>query len=209
MVFLGLLGGLLVIGMPIAVIYLLVSHAKLSRNVADLRRIVLGLETATRNETQSQDAPVKPAPPASVDAKGAAPVVPKAAEAPKPTQTMRVKSPSQTQTTPAAPPPTPQGPTALERFFAWLQYNWFYRVSAVSLALAGLFLVQYGMENGLLPPAARVMSALGFGAALIGVAEYIRRRFGESKDSTTDYLPSVFAGGIVSLFGGVGADQPV
>ena len=32
----------------------------------------------------------------------------------------------------------------------------------MSLALAGIFLVQYGVENGLLPPTARVIAALVF-----------------------------------------------
>jgi len=101
-------------------------------------------------------------------------------------------------------PVTPSGPSLFERLFGWLSENWFYAVSAVSLALAGLFLVQYGMENGMLPPAARVASALAFGLGLIGAGEYIRRRFGEAEDSTTAYLPSVFAGaGLVSLFGAV------
>ncbi|WP_170331161.1 DUF2339 domain-containing protein [Ruegeria arenilitoris] len=87
---------------------------------------------------------------------------------------------------------------------AWLRENWFYAVSALSLALAGIFLVQYGVENGLLPPTARVLAALAFGAALIVAGEVVRRRFGDDEDSATAYLPSVFSGaGLVTLFGGV------
>ena len=60
------------------------------------------------------------------------------------------------------------------------------------------------MENGLLPPRARVAAALAFGAGLIGVGEYIRRRFGDGAQSATAYLPSVFSGaGIVTLFGAI------
>ena len=102
--------------------------------------------------------------------------------------------------------PRPQSPIAkaLAEFGPWLQENWFYAVSAASLALAGIFLVQYGMENGLLPPRARVAAALAFGAGLIGVGEYIRRRFGDGAQSATAYLPSVFSGaGIVTLFGAI------
>ena len=40
-----------------------------------------------------------------------------------------------------------------------MQRNWIYVVSAASLALAGVFLVQYSVQNGLLPPAARVIAA--------------------------------------------------
>ena len=65
------------------------------------------------------------------------------------------------------------------RLGGWMRDNWFYAVSALSLVLAGVFLVQYGVENGLLPPAARVMAALLFGAALIGGGEWIRKRYGD------------------------------
>ncbi len=106
------------------------------------------------------------------------------------------------------PPQEPEQPTAfdqaLSRLSIWLQQNWFYAVSAASLALAGIFLVQYGMENGLLPPRVRVAAGLAFGGALIGVGEYIRRRFGDGEQSATAYLPSVFSGaGIVTLFGAI------
>ena len=109
----------------------------------------------------------------------------------------------QVQTSPQPRPPSPVA-QALADFGPWLQQNWFYAVSAASLALAGIFLVQYGMENGLLPPRARVAFALAFGAALIGAGEFIRRRFGDDEQSATAYLPSVFSGaGIVTLFGAI------
>ncbi|MEP1944150.1 MAG: DUF2339 domain-containing protein [Sulfitobacter sp.] len=105
-------------------------------------------------------------------------------------------------------PSAPRPPSPVAQAFAdlgpWLQQNWFYAVSAASLALAGIFLVQYGMENGLLPPRARVAVALAFGAGLIAVGEFIRRRFGDGEQSATAYLPSVFSGaGIVTLFGAI------
>lgn len=183
-----------------AVIYILVSHSKLNARISELEASLRKLSgtQATRGPwaatSATKTAQEKPA----VKAAKAAP--------PQPAQPMRVTTKEAAKTTkePVKLPATPMGPTVLERFFEWLYYNWFYAVSAVSLALAGLFFVQYGMENGFLPPVARVLAALGFGAALIAAGEYIRRRFGEAKDSATEYLPSVFAGaGIVSLFGGV------
>lgn len=96
------------------------------------------------------------------------------------------------------------------RLAAWFSKNWFYAVSAASLALAGIFLVQYGVENSLFPPSARVLSALVFGAALIGAGEFIRRRHGDGEGVATAYLPSVFSGaGIVTLFGGVLAGRVI
>ena len=86
----------------------------------------------------------------------------------------------------------------------WLVVNWVYAVSALSLALAGVFFVQYGMEKGLLPPGLRVIFALLFGAALIGGGEWLRRKSGDGEDKTTAYLPSVFAGaGIVTIFAAI------
>ncbi|MEJ2021426.1 MAG: DUF2339 domain-containing protein [Maritimibacter sp.] len=86
----------------------------------------------------------------------------------------------------------------------WLKANWIYVISAVSLAFAGLFFVQYGIENGLLSPTARVISALVFGLALVVAGEVIRRRWGDREEVATAYLPSVFSGaGIVTLFGAV------
>ena len=92
-------------------------------------------------------------------------------------------------------------PDRAAAFSAWMQRNWIYVVSAASLALAGVFLVQYSVQNGLLPPAARVIAAYVFGAALVGAGEWLRRRAGDGDGSDTAYLPSVFAGaGVVTLF---------
>jgi uncharacterized membrane protein len=211
-----LLAGLILVGLPLILIYLLVSHLSLKRTVADLQRTVRGLRSDVR-ATDEPKVTVPDAPPeapkvdlpdvASNDkssvSKAADVIAARRAEARAAAERNADKL-----VTPPAAIEAPDTPILIDslfvRLFTWLSDNWFYAVSAVSLALAGLFLVQYGMENGLLPPAARVASALAFGAALIGAGEYIRRRFGEAEDSATAYLPSVFAGaGIVSLFGTV------
>ncbi|MDB5665893.1 DUF2339 domain-containing protein [Cypionkella sp.] len=98
----------------------------------------------------------------------------------------------------------PAGPSVFSRFAAWLKANWVYAISAASLALAGVFFVQYGIENGLLPPAYRVLAGIGFGLCLIAAGEWLRRRSGDGEDVSTAYLPSVFAGaGLVSVFAAV------
>ena len=86
----------------------------------------------------------------------------------------------------------------------WLTTNWVYAVSALSLALAGVFFVQYGMEKGLLPPGLRVIFAMMFGVGLIGGGEWLRRKVGDGEDKSTAYLPSVFAGaGVVTMFAAI------
>ncbi len=86
----------------------------------------------------------------------------------------------------------------------WAQDNWVFILAGVSLALAGVFLVQYGVENGLLSPRMRVFAAIVLGAALIGVGEFIRRKAGSDEAGSFALLPSVFAGaGLVAIFAGV------
>ncbi|NBE07716.1 DUF2339 domain-containing protein [Paragemmobacter ruber] len=136
----------------------------------------------------------------------AAPVA-EVAEAPNPAPTAAVAPTEAPEAArrPAPPlPPAPRGPGVIERFGSWLVANWVYAVSGVSLALAGVFLVQYGMERGFLPPALRVLAAIGFGLGLIYAGERVRRRFGDGEASSTAYLPSVFSGaGLVSIFAAV------
>jgi len=89
------------------------------------------------------------------------------------------------------------------RISDWLQANWFYAVATVSFALAGVFLVQYGIEKGLLTPAMRVLAAMLLGVALIAAGEVVRRRYSD-EDGDFQYLPSAFSGaGLVSLFAGI------
>lgn len=86
----------------------------------------------------------------------------------------------------------------------WAKLNWFFLVAAASLGLAGVFLVQYGVETGLLSPKLRVLSALALGLILILGGEYLRRKGGDQAQDLFAYLPSTFAaGGLLSLFAGM------
>lgn len=178
---------LILIAIPVALVYLLISHSRLKARVAQLQNLI---------ETSGGSTPISD--PGMSAAKGAL------GETPQPDSVVSSDDAS-------APDPKTSPPRAVvlraDRFAAlrrWMRDNWFYAVSALSLALAGIFLVQYGVERGLLPPVARVMAALGFGALLIGAGEVIRRRFGDDETASTAYLPSTFSGaGIVTLFGAV------
>ena len=181
--------GLIVLAIPATILVLLVSQTRLRRRVEHLESQILVLggalpEPKSAQTSQSTEAPDRASKPAPW-AKPEAPTVEPAAE----------------RTPPAA---VVFREDRLAVLASWLRENWFYAVSALSLALAGIFLVQYGVESGLLPPSARVGAALLFGAALIGAGEVIRRRYGDDEASATAYLPSVFSGaGLVTLFGGI------
>ncbi|KEJ88210.1 DUF2339 domain-containing protein [Sulfitobacter donghicola] len=215
---------IIALAIPIAIISLIVGHGNLRKRISDSEFEIKKLQSKLNalDELYRRQKSPKPSEAQAVDGEPAqeadkpqeelqAEEAVTLAEA-APEKVIKAKDPV-TSSVPKVPPAikTPkvaETPTAFDqtmgRFGAWLQQNWFYAVSAASLALAGIFLVQYGMENGLLPPKARVAAGLAFGAALIGVGEFIRRRFGDDVQSTTAYLPSVFSGaGIVTLFGAI------
>ena len=108
-----------------------------------------------------------------------------------------------------AVPPQPDRATTdrvnhIEQFIDWTRENWVLAAGAISLALAGVFLVQYGAERGLLTPSARVGLALAFGVLLLVAGEVLRRRFGDETDGPTRFLPSALAGaGFVTLFAAI------
>ena len=191
--------GLIVLAIPVTIIVLLVGQVRLRRRVELLEYQIRGLRgdasadqpTPTPSQVEGQaDQRAKPAPWSAVraqdaDAANNEPAVEAEADSSPPSAIVFRKD-------------------RLAALTSWLRENWFYAVSALSLAMAGIFLVQYGVENGLLPPTARVMAALGFGIVLVGAGELIRRRFGDDERSATAYLPSVFSGsGLVTLFGGI------
>ncbi len=214
------LAGVYVLGLPIVLIVLWGRSRKSAAQHEALAERIEALEKrlARRAGAPKQDPAPEQTAETEQDRKPAAGAVATPNETPweraqKPRPARSVKP---TQTAPAArlakSQPRPslgrRRPSAFDRalvaFGAWLAQNWVYAVAAVSLALAGLFLVQYGIEAGLLPPAARVLVALAFGATLVGGGEYLRRRWGDDEDSPAAFLPAVFSGaGIVTLFGAV------
>lgn len=194
--------GLVVLAIPVGVVYLLVAQSGLRRRVATLETDIARLmaappaaqaENRMPEREQPNDLATSPKPAENEDKAPAQAAEPAAARVIAARKAVEA-------------PPTPSGPSRGQIALSWVVNNWFYVVSALSLALAGLFLVQYGVENDLFPPTARVIAALAFGAALITGGEVVRRRYGDGPDRATAYIPSVFSGaGLVSLFGAVAA----
>lgn len=165
---------LLVIGVP----YLLVSHARLKARVA---RLEAGLGQA-RPEAEVAPVVVERDGPWAVS-----PVV-----APEPSQDL------------APPRAFVLRADRMSALMAWVRGNWALAVAGVSLALAGVFMVQYGVEQGLLTPFWRVMGALVLGSTLIVAGERLRRRYGDEAAGAVTGLPSVLSGaGVIALFAGV------
>ena len=87
-------------------------------------------------------------------------------------------SPPKPETVAAAPSETAAARAAalFERFVGGRLLVW---TGGIAIALAGLFLVRYSIERGLISPAARMTGAGSFGLALLGAGEWARRRFAD------------------------------
>lgn len=107
---------------------------------------------------------------------------------------------------PPAPPTTPPlaPPTQPTRgLLQWLEELIGGRLAVLfgglALALGGIFLVRYTIEQGLLGPAARIGLGAMFAAALAAGAEYLRRS--DRRPATGAYIPgALMAAAIVAAF---------
>ncbi|MDX2263691.1 MAG: DUF2339 domain-containing protein [Hyphomicrobiales bacterium] len=81
--------------------------------------------------------------------------------------------------------------------------SWAVWVGGLTLALGGLFLVRYSIEQGWISPFARVMLGAALAAALIGAGEWLRRRGSPALAAMPSaYIPGALtAAGVVTAFG--------
>lgn len=169
----------------VVVAYLLISHRKLAKRLSLLEGLERIIDRSPDVATSEQALPE----PDSILPPQVLPGMP------EPVRSEDVQAPK---------PRLASGPNLPALVLTWLRANWFYVLSALSLALAGLFAAQYAAEKGFLTPTMRVVFAAMFGGTLIAAGEIVRRRFGDHVESATAYIPSVFSGaGIVTLFGAV------
>jgi len=75
---------------------------------------------------------------------------------------------------------TPSKPDFIDRFQQHLIDNWMIWLGGISVALAGIFMVKYSINMGLLGPTAQISMAIVTGLALHGLADWLRRRQGSS-----------------------------
>jgi len=208
-IILGLFAIAAVLAIPVCVIVLFV---KVSGLTARLRAV----ETDLRRLRQQAQATAAPAAPPVAETEPPEPEIAASGTAPAPVATEQTEEPevqagpwsasalAEPATTEAERPAPEPRAAHTSPLADWLKANWVYAVSALSLSLAGVFFVQYGIEKGLLPPLARVLAAIAFGLALIGAGEWVRRRWGDEGAAITAHVPSTLSGaGLVSIFAGV------
>ncbi len=219
---LAVLVGLALLALPVAVIWLLVVVTGLRRRVAALedRLADRGPARAAGPAPAAAAAPSgdprsRPDVPGLPDASAATevavpdPAVPDgASDVPQPTAepanpwtAARGRPVAPTATPNADLPAVSSRPSILAPLGAWIAANWVYAVAAASLIAAGVFLLEYGIDEGLLPPAARVIAAFALGAALVAAGERIRGTKVGDEEGATAFLPSTFSGaGLVVMF---------
>ncbi len=79
-------------------------------------------------------------------------------------------------TPPKAPPTAPAGSAHTPGFEERFGTRWVVWVGGLALALGGIFLVRYSIEQGLIGPGLRVFFGALLAAALVGAGEWARRR---------------------------------
>jgi uncharacterized membrane protein len=173
-------------------------HARAARReIASLRRVVAELST-------------RPAAPAASVAQAPVPPEPMAAEAPpEPVPEPIVVAAEEPEPIPAAetPPVAAAPPRAARSFEELLTLRWGVWLGAGTIALGGIFLIRYAMDQGLLGPTVRTILGLIIGFGLVGGGVALRRT-GLARRLAADYRPdmipsAVSAAGVIILFGNV------
>ena len=84
--------------------------------------------------------------------------------------------------------------------------TWFIWIGAVAIGLAGLFLVKYMSDAGLLGPGTRIMLGLVCGICLASAGEWLRRKPSQQRFAALrpDYVPQALtAGGLATVFASI------
>ncbi|MFK7829875.1 MAG: DUF2339 domain-containing protein [Congregibacter sp.] len=113
-------------------------------------------------------------------------------------QQLRAPQTANTINKQAAPGET-TGSQWFPRFVDNLHDNWMIWLGGACVTLAGVFLVRYSVEQGLLGPLARILMALLFGVAFHVLAEWLRRRSGAPHGA----LAALAGAGSITLYAGL------
>lgn len=180
---------LLVLAIPVLTIAVFVMVLNQRGTIKLLMARVDALDLAIRR-LQTLPAAPPAATPKAAEAQnvGEAPVAPEPDEKPE----AEAERPAPT---PVEPPAAPRPARGLEETLGTRAAVW---VGGLALALGGIFLVRYSIEQGLLGPAARTTLGGLFAAALMGAGEWLRR--GE-RTAAVAGVPAAHVPGILTAAG--------
>lgn len=186
------------VGTPIIAIVALVKVSRVREQNEQLARQIFELRQRIGTAPAVPVAPIIVEPPPIADAP---PALPPSFEAPTPlTPPQSIEQVvAETSSVPAMPPSAPLPPpfaappehVGLEQRLGARAFIW---LGAITLALAGIFLVRYSIEEGYLSPPVRVILAALFGFGLIAGAEKVIAR-------DARIAQAMAAAGVASLYG--------
>ena len=98
--------------------------------------------------------------------------------------------------------PVPESHSKPPSMESKLAQRWLVWLGGVALALGGLFVAAWAIEEGFLGPTARVAIAVALGLGLVYLADRSKRSVDAKPTEVPDYVsPALAAGGICTLFG--------
>ncbi|MGE0658717.1 MAG: DUF2339 domain-containing protein [Reyranellaceae bacterium] len=161
------------VAFPVIAIVALVRSYGLESQIEQLRLQLAALRRPTHAPTVPEEAPQPTASPPAASAEIAPPSVwetpPVASEPPAPPSA----TPPSAAPEPTSVAPRPRRGFSLEQALGARAFAW---IGALAIALAGVFLVKYSIDQGYLDPPARVTLAGILGVALLATGEWLRRR---------------------------------
>ncbi|MEN3977284.1 DUF2339 domain-containing protein [Emcibacter sp. SYSU 3D8] len=201
MILFGVLIGLFYgIGVPVIALVAISRTGALQRDILALRREIALLK-------QAGAAPLPATAPAPVPPVAAP--APPAQPAPPPDAATATATPPTPPPVPPVPPaaaaaaratPPPKTPPPRKLTERNITSRWMVWVGGLALALGGVFMVRYSIEQGYLGPAVRVALGVIAGLAMLGAGEFARRHPGRVPVQA-DYIPAVVTGaGFLTLF---------
>lgn len=147
---------------------------KLTLALNDMQRRLAALEAGEKSVQAMAPPPVEaPAPP-----QAASPAVPQPAAPPA------APLPAWAQRPTVAPTPKPAKPSDRPSLEQALGTRWLVWLGALAVALAGVFLAKYAVDQGLLGPAVRLTLGVLFGAALVVAGDILRHKAGRESNKT-------------------------
>jgi len=160
-----------VLGLVIGLIAILIARSA-HMKIASLSQRLAALEGEQTPIAQPRDAAPGAMAPAPAAEMAAAPLVPEPAEPPAAPPPAMADTAASEEAAKADEAKTPPKPSFEER----IGTRWVVWLGGLTLALGGLFLVRYSIEQGLIGPAARITLGALFALALLAAGEWTRRR---------------------------------
>jgi uncharacterized membrane protein len=167
------LGVLLLLAFPVIAIVALVKAINLNDLLRRLETRVALLERGTA--PVAAPAPPPRAEPAAPAPQAAAPAEPPAPRPQAPLQAPITTPASARASVPASPPPSAAAPPARVGFEERVGTRWVVWIGGIALALGGIFLVRYSIEQGLIGPAVRIILGALLALILVAAGEWTRR----------------------------------